>query len=202
MASPPKLHPALLGGLFLGVVSALPILERANGCCCLWMAIGGALAAMVMQQNHPHQVSLADGAIVGLLAGLIGGPIRVVAAIVVAVVLPGHTQSVADVMSSADGMTPDARELLRTLPPMMLEVIFGIIMMVFGTVVSTIGGVIGAAVFRRSAPPPPPPDVPFATFSPPPPALPVSSPPPLPSSAPAPVDEPVVGEPKSGDPPV
>jgi hypothetical protein len=157
MASPPKLHPALLGGLFIGVVSALPVVERANGCCCLWMAVGGMLAAWVMQQNHPHQVALADGGLVGLLAGLIGAPIMFVASSLVALLLPSQARDVAQVLSGAEGMTPEARDLVRSIPPVALMIIGGVMLVVVGTIVSTVGGVIGAAIFRRSAPPAPPP---------------------------------------------
>ena len=70
MPTPPKLQPALFGGLFIGVLSALPLV---SACCCLWMIAGGALAVYLMQQNHPYPITAADGALVGLLAGLIGG---------------------------------------------------------------------------------------------------------------------------------
>ena len=40
----------LLGGLFIGVLSALPIINLAN-CCCLWIVGGGAIAAYLGQQE-------------------------------------------------------------------------------------------------------------------------------------------------------
>ena len=48
-----KLQPALLGGVFIGVLSALPIVSAGNLCCCLWVLSGGALAAYLLQQNQP-----------------------------------------------------------------------------------------------------------------------------------------------------
>src|SRR5258708_16718377 len=69
---PPRFQPALFGGLFIGVLSALPIINIGN-CCCLWVIGGGVLATYLMQQNHPFPIAAADGALVGLLAGLIGG---------------------------------------------------------------------------------------------------------------------------------
>jgi len=44
--------PALLGGLFIGVLSALPVVQICN-CCCLWIIGGGLLAAYLQQQNQP-----------------------------------------------------------------------------------------------------------------------------------------------------
>jgi len=43
-----KLQPALLGGTFLGILSALPIVSAANLCCCLWVVAGGVLAAYLL----------------------------------------------------------------------------------------------------------------------------------------------------------
>ena len=54
--APPKLQPALFGGLFIGVLSALPIINIGN-CCCLWVIGGGVLATYLMQQNHPYPIA-------------------------------------------------------------------------------------------------------------------------------------------------
>jgi len=59
----PKFQPALFGGLFIGVLSALPIINIGN-CCCLWVIGGGVLATYLMQQNHPYPIAAADGALV------------------------------------------------------------------------------------------------------------------------------------------
>ncbi len=45
MLAAPCYTPALLGGLFIGMLSALPIVSVGNCCCCLWMIGGGVLAA-------------------------------------------------------------------------------------------------------------------------------------------------------------
>ena len=68
---PAKLQPALLGGVTIGVLSALPVINLAN-CCCAWILFGGALSAYLMQQNHPEPIQVGDGAIAGLLAGVMG----------------------------------------------------------------------------------------------------------------------------------
>src|SRR3712207_3305780 len=76
--SAPKLLPALLGGLFIGVLSSLPIVKIGNVCCCLWVISGGVLAAWVMQQNTTRPVTPGEGALVGLLAGLVGAAVWIV----------------------------------------------------------------------------------------------------------------------------
>ena len=45
----------LLGGLFIGVLSALPFVNAAN-CCCLWIIGGGAIAAFLAQQDDPQSL--------------------------------------------------------------------------------------------------------------------------------------------------
>ena len=69
-------QPALIGGLVLGILSALPIVYFGNLCCCLWILSGGAVAAYVLQSNTSEPIAPADGALAGLLAGLAGAVIH------------------------------------------------------------------------------------------------------------------------------
>ena len=52
-----KHQPALLGGLFIGVLSVLPIVSAAN-CCCLWVIVGGVLVVYLQQQKKPTPVEI------------------------------------------------------------------------------------------------------------------------------------------------
>jgi hypothetical protein len=56
----------------LGVLSALPIVAFGNVCCCLWVVSGGAVSAYALQQRQTSGITPGEGALVGLLAGLIG----------------------------------------------------------------------------------------------------------------------------------
>ena len=67
-----KFQPALLGGLVLGVLSALPLVNIGNLCCCLWVISGGVVAAYLLQKNQVEPIGPGDGAAVGFLAGVIG----------------------------------------------------------------------------------------------------------------------------------
>ena len=58
-----------------GVLSSLPVINLGNACCCLWIVSGGVIAAYVMQQDQQTPLTPADGALVGLLAGLLGAVI-------------------------------------------------------------------------------------------------------------------------------
>jgi len=72
-----KHTPALLGGLFIGVLSSLPVV---GACCCLWAVCGGMLVAYLQQQNLPDPIETADAVLGGVLAGLVGA---IIASIVV-----------------------------------------------------------------------------------------------------------------------
>ncbi len=60
-----RLQPALVGGLFIGVLSALPIVNTANCCCCLWVISGGVLAAYLRQQSSPVRDHVGRGRLHG-----------------------------------------------------------------------------------------------------------------------------------------
>ena len=64
-----------MGGLFIGVLSALPVVSSANACCCLWVVAGGVLVVYLQQQNTPLPLETADAVLGGLIAGLIGAVI-------------------------------------------------------------------------------------------------------------------------------
>ena len=55
---------AALGGLFIGVLSALPIVGAANCCCCLWIVSGGALASYLEVQQKNRTLTGGEGAAV------------------------------------------------------------------------------------------------------------------------------------------
>ena len=71
-----RLQPALFGGLFIGVLSALPIVNAGNCCCCLWVVGGGMLAAYLRQQNSPVGSRPPKEPFIGFLAGITGALAR------------------------------------------------------------------------------------------------------------------------------
>ena len=55
-----KVQPALLGGLVLGVLSGLPLVNMGNACCCLWVIAGGVIAAYLLQQRQSVPITSGD----------------------------------------------------------------------------------------------------------------------------------------------
>ncbi len=91
------LQPVLLGGLFIGVLSALPIISVAN-CCCLWIIGGGLLTARLAAAGRPAaRSSPGRGALLGLLAGVVGAFVWLIAALALDVVIaPLQERMIAD----------------------------------------------------------------------------------------------------------
>jgi hypothetical protein len=155
-------QPALIGGLVMGWLSALPLISAGNVCCCLWVITGGVVAAYVFQQNTQTPITPGDGALVGLLAGLLGALIQVVLSIPISLLVGPMERAMLERVAEMTGsMPPDMREFLdrygREGQSFAWRAIASIVALMFwlfvGAVFSTIGGLLGAAIFRRPAPP-------------------------------------------------
>jgi hypothetical protein len=154
-----RLQPAFFGGLFIGVLSALPIVSAGNCCCCLWAISGGVLATYLRQQNSRYQVTAAEGALVGLMAGAIGGIIYVVLSLVLApIVGPMQQQMFEGMMRGQEDMPPEVRDIFERMGSMgALMGVMAVVNAIVYTVFGLIGGLVGVALFKKDAPPPPPP---------------------------------------------
>jgi hypothetical protein len=151
------LQPALLGGLFIGVLSALPIVNIAN-CCCLWIVSGGMLAAYLARDERLGRLTAGQGALVGLGAGVIGSVVWLFAALAVnLVVAPLQERMAAEILRRAGDMPPEVRDwfdLMATRSGSPIGYVFGLAFhFVAGVMFGTLGGVLGAEFFRRDVPP-------------------------------------------------
>ena len=148
-----------MGGAVLGVLSALPIVSAGNICCCLWVVSGGVVAAYFLQQSDAAPISTGDGALVGLFAGVIGAFIYLALAIPITILIAPMEQAFMEGLRQRifDNMG-------GTMPPgfgggvpgyigqgigLMISFLF---MLFVGSMFSTLGGLLGAAIFRRRPP--------------------------------------------------
>lgn len=152
-----RLQPALLGGLFIGVLSALPVVNLFN-CCCLWIVGGGMLSAYLVQQNQPTAIQVADGALVGLLAGLFGGLLGAVLSIPLDRMTSQYVRDlIGPITERTEDVPADVRDLLENFPVGPTMQVFRFLMSaVVGAVFGMLGGILGAVVFRKGPPPSPP----------------------------------------------
>jgi hypothetical protein len=157
-------QPALYGGLVMGVLSVLPIISAGNLCCCMWVVAGGLVAAYVLQQRQPAPITPGEGALVGLLAGIAGALIGLVLSIPIGfIVAPMERQIVQRVLENSGNMPPEFREMMERYSGGDVRVTFAahavrltvtlIVMLFLGAIFSTLGGLLGAVVFRKPQPP-------------------------------------------------
>jgi hypothetical protein len=151
-----KLQPAFFGGLFTGVLSALPFVSTVNACCCLWVVAGGVLTSYLLQERSPVPITAGDGAMWGLLSGAIGAVVAGVLGIVFAVMQGVAGPESLEQIPQADLPPEFGRVLdrLRELPPSVWFIAPFFIFLVVFPVFSMLGGLLGVALFRRRTPPP------------------------------------------------
>ncbi|HYP29328.1 MAG TPA: hypothetical protein VE262_21635 [Blastocatellia bacterium] len=164
---PSKLQPAIVGGLIGGLLSSIPVISFFNACCCLWIVLGGVIAARMLIKRSPVlPITSGEGATAGALAGLVGAGVYLVLGVPLGIL----TQSISlDIMRQvADGSNnPELRETFRQMIQQMENQTFtqkllaGLLQFAWFSVVmvafSTLGGIIGVALFekRKGQTPPP-----------------------------------------------
>jgi hypothetical protein len=144
----------------MGVLSALPFVAAGNLCCCLWVVSGGLVAAYLLQHNQAAPITPGDGAAVGLIAGLIGALVQFVVAVPVGIlVAPMEQLMLGRLTDVAGNMPPDMRDALERyasqsrhlgIAGMIALRVVGLVFALFvGSIFSTLGGLLGAVIFRK-----------------------------------------------------
>lgn len=164
-----KIQPALIGGVVLGVLTGIPFVNLGNVCCCAWAVLGGLIAAYLYIKRSPAPVSLGEGAMLGLIAGLIGTVIAWVIGIPLSLIFGEPITPL--IVSMLESVDPRQAEILRRqleeaqnqpfikkLPSMILGMVMGL---AFYVAFAVGGGLIGTAIFEKrkttaDVPPPPP----------------------------------------------
>jgi hypothetical protein len=137
----------------MGVLSSLPLISVGNVCCCLWVISGGVAAAYVLQQGQADPITPADGAFVGFLAGLAGAVVYLIVSLPLDLLIgPMEREMVRrwiENMGGAEGFRNYADRADVIAAP--VRALLGFVMMLcVGAVFSTIGGVLGALMFKKA----------------------------------------------------
>ena len=159
-----KLKPAVIGGVVLGLLSAIPFVNFVNFCCCAWAILGGLLASYLYVKNSATPANAGDGAIIGAMAGGIGAAIYLVIGIPLALVSGAAMRDM--MISLVANVDPRQADLMRGMAmqgeSVASTIIQGFIAALLLVVFSIVGGLIGIALFEKRkgggpVPPPPPP---------------------------------------------
>lgn len=157
-----KLKPAMIGGVLIGLLSIIPIVNLGNICCCLWAILGGLLATYLYVKESPVPASAGDGAILGAIAGAVGAVIIIILGIPISIVAGGITREI--LIRIMESVNPSQAEMLRAQmvagESIAGAIVNGIILAVCVVIFSTLGGLIGVPIFekrkRDTVMPPPP----------------------------------------------
>jgi hypothetical protein len=167
-----KLKPAVIGGVVLGLLSAIPFVNWVNICCCAWAILGGILASYLYVKNSANPANAGDGALVGAMAGGIGAAIYLVLGIPLAIFSGAAMREM--LISLMANVDPSQADLIRRQMQMQGEsvagaIIQGLIGALLLVVFAIIGGLIGIPLFEKrkgggavSPPPPAPGGAPYA----------------------------------------
>jgi len=142
-----------VGALVMGVLSSLPLISVANLCCCLWVISGGVAAAYVLQQGQPEPITPGDGAFVGFLSGLGGAVVYLVIAVPLELTIGPMEREMmrrwVENIGGAEGFRNYADRADLVSAP--VRALLGFVMMLFiGAIFSTIGGLLGALMFKKA----------------------------------------------------
>ncbi len=169
MSQQDQSKPYLVGGLVMGILSVIPLVNAGNTCCCLWAWVGGAIAAKLLVDGSERPVTMQDGAKIGLFAGLLGAFIRVVIGLPVELVtLPYQLKALSNFAEQVNN--PQLQQFAQQIVDQMSGQGMGaqIVGMLPGTLIGAVllcgftvlGAMAGVKLFEKRQnqfPPPPPP---------------------------------------------
>ena len=177
--------PALIGGVLLGILSAVPPVNLFNCVCCAWVIGGGILAAHLYVKNSPTPVKLGSGVLLGLLTGAIGGVVYTLFSIPIRILLSkfgmGMAEEVQQVLSNLN-LPPETRDLVTSMMAntgslhIVFTLIAGLVNIIIYAVIAMLGGVLGVAIFEKRKVDTPPPTYQPPIHLPPPPPPPTDQP--------------------------
>jgi hypothetical protein len=170
---PNKFQAAILGGVVLGLLSSIPPINFVNICCCLWVLLGGVIAARTLIKRSPvFPVTTGEGATVGALAGVIGSLILLVISVPLGLmgIGEGMTYSLLEWMGEVSNNAQMREQMQQMIAEMqrqaatqsvgqkLVSALFAwLITAVIYIGFATLGGIIGVAMFekRKGQPMPP-----------------------------------------------
>lgn len=145
-----KLLPAVWGGVTIGLLSGVPVINFINCACCSGILIGGALSVyLYRRQIQPNQrIEVGEGASLGLLAGLFGA---VIATLLSLVIRPFSQEFMYQIQNYTND--PDIADLLENINPEMMARGFTLVAFFISLVIDSLfgllGGIIGVALWGK-----------------------------------------------------
>lgn len=163
-STPDKIKPAVIGGAAAGVLSAIPLVNCLNCFCCALVIGGGFFASWLYlkDQPRPTQPPYGEGAIVGLLAGLVAAVAGTITSLPMQLISGAvgldNTAQLEQMFDQAD-LPPEVQDMLggflasggMGIGALVVSFFFSLVIY---SIFSTLGGVLGAAVLHKNMPAP------------------------------------------------
>lgn len=150
-----KLKSALIGGSVFGTASALPYLETVNVLCCALVIGAGVLATYLhFKDMEPITGRMGQGASVGLLAGVFGALVSTIVAVIVSATgfKAGQGAEMAAMLENQGVSLPPWMASMMQSDVSGGMIVFKLLTnLVIYAIFSTIGGLVGAAMFAKKA---------------------------------------------------
>jgi hypothetical protein len=154
---PDKFIPALYGGIIMGVLSAVPILNFVNCLCCAGTMLGGFMAVYFYKKQLTAEMDAmtnSDGLGLGAFAGLFGAiASTILGGLIFLIVGDIASEMVLRILNSSgvlNNMPPESRAQMEQ---QMAQRGFSIVSVVANFIIcplfGLLGGLIGYAVFRK-----------------------------------------------------
>lgn len=145
-----KLLPAVWGGVTIGILSGVPILNFINCACCSGILIGGALSVYLYRRQigSGPRIEMGEGASLGLLSGLFGA----VLATLLSLLIQPFSQ---DIIYQIQNYThdPDINDILDNINPEMMARGFTLLAFLASLFINSLfgllGGIIGTGIWGK-----------------------------------------------------
>jgi hypothetical protein len=150
-------QPAIAGGIFLGLLSSLPIIQAGNCLCCMWVLGGGGIATYLLNKQRPLGLTPGDGAFAGGLSGLFGAFVATLVTIPVRLISGRFFESQQEALEEAFRDIPEfegpIRDLMLRMASSEVSVVtilltFIMYMLMFA-LFAMIGGILTVAILRK-----------------------------------------------------
>jgi hypothetical protein len=155
------LKSTLIGGALFGFIGAIPVLNVINCACCALVVAGGFLASYLYSKECRGQgveFRAGGGALVGLVAGLFYAITQTIIDGIVKMIWPVDVEQALE-MAEQFGAPPESLEIMSKFlegSGTFIGLIIGFfVILLIAAVFSTIGGLIGGAVFKVTPAAPP-----------------------------------------------
>lgn len=145
--------PAIIAGLFTGVLSGIPGINLANCLCCLWVLLGGLLAGYLYQKESTVKLEIGDGFAVGALSGVAGAIISAPLSLAFASVTKRMAMDILREFMEMQGEGFDFSQLeqeIRASATFGFTVLNLVIKIIVFAIFGSIGGAIATLLFKPS----------------------------------------------------